>query len=85
MGISIATSNATEKSISADLLPTQVHGTGFGALAMINGFGDFASSIIVGLLWSQVSAYVAFGYSALLCILGGLLLTSIRTNQSATQ
>ena len=38
----------------------------FGTLATVNGVGDFASSLIVGLLWTTFGSPAAFGYSAVL-------------------
>jgi hypothetical protein len=43
--------------------------------------GDFASSLMVGLLWTEWGTSVAFGYSAILFIAGGLLV--LRLSPSA--
>jgi hypothetical protein len=45
----------------------------FGTLATVNGVGDFASSLIVGLLWTGFGTSVAFSYSAVLFLCGGVL------------
>jgi MFS family permease len=62
-----------EDSFSAELVGKEQHGMAFGTLATVNGIGDFASSIIVGLLWSAFGTTVAFSYSAVLFVLGALL------------
>ena len=49
------------------------HGVAFGLLATVNGLGDFASSLIVGLLWTAAGTAIAFAYSGVL-FLGGALL-----------
>lgn len=59
-GIYVAVEEAVEDSFAAELLPQELRGTGFGALAFVNAIGDFASSIITGLLWA------AFGLAAFL-------------------
>ena len=69
-GLHTAVQQALEKSISAELLGTEIRGMGFGILATVNGVGDFASSIIVGALWSAVAPAAGFIYGAVL-MLGG--------------
>ena len=41
-----------ESSTAATVLPRHFRGIGFGALATVNGLGDFFSSAVVGLLWT---------------------------------
>lgn len=69
-GIGIAITDGTERATAAELLPEHVRGTGFGALSFIQGIGDFASSIMVGLLWTNISATYGFLYAATTCFLG---------------
>jgi MFS family permease len=73
-GIFTATTETIEGAFAADLLPSEVRGTGYGVLRTINGIGDLASSAIVGVLWVVLSPAVAFGYSAILSALGALVL-----------
>lgn len=53
-----------EKSAASEVLPAAIRGSGFGVLATANGIGDFLSSIVVGTLWSSVSATAGFVYAA---------------------
>lgn len=76
-GLAIAITDSMEKTVAADLLPESLRGTGYGALATINGLGDFASSALVGLLWTAISPAAGFGYGAALCILGAVLLQAL--------
>ena len=62
-----------EDSFCAELAPQEQHGVAFGLLATVNGLGDFASSLIVGLLWTAAGAPIAFAYSGVL-FLGGAVL-----------
>ena len=43
---------------------TACAGSGFGLLGGVQSFGDFASSAVVGLLWSAVSPLAGFVYAA---------------------
>ena len=77
-GIAIAITDAMERTVAADLLPENLRGTGYGTLATVNGIGDFASSSVVGLLWTAVSPTAGFGYGAALMVAGAVLLFTIR-------
>ena len=77
-GIAIAITDAMERTVAADLLPENLRGTGYGTLATVNGVGDFASSSVVGFLWTSISPTAGFGYGAVLCMVGATLLSAIR-------
>jgi MFS family permease len=77
-GVYVGTEEAMEDSLAAALLPKEQHGMGFGTLAAVNAVGDFLSSIIVGLLWSEVSVKVAFSFSAVLFFAGAILIARLR-------
>jgi hypothetical protein len=66
-----------EDSFCAELVGEAHHGMAFGTLATVNGVGDFASSLIVGLLWTSLGTSVAFGYSAVLFLCGGLMVLRV--------
>ena len=73
-GFFTAITDTMEGSAAADLLPTESRGTGFGVLQTVNGIGDFASSVVVGLLWALLSPLIAFTYAAALSAAGGVIL-----------
>ncbi len=73
-----------EGTFATQLLPAQRRGTGFGALAAVNGVGDLLSSLGVGALWQMLGPAVAFGASALLCISGTLLLAPLALKMKHT-
>ena len=77
-GVAIAITDAMERAVAADLLPENLRGTGYGTLAAVNGIGDFASSAVVGLLWTSVSPLAGFGYGAVMTIIGASSLIAIR-------
>ncbi len=81
-GIFVAITETLEDSLCAELVGEEHHGTAFGVLATVNGLGDFVSSTAVGALWTASGAAVAFGYSAILFLLGAVLV--LRANAAKT-
>ncbi len=77
-GIYVGTEEALEDSLAAELVPKEQHGMAFGTLAAVNAVGDFLSSMMVGFLWSAVSAKAAFSFSAVLFFLGAFLILRLR-------
>jgi mannose/fructose/N-acetylgalactosamine-specific phosphotransferase system component IID len=66
-----------EDSLCAELVSKEHHGVAFGAMATVNGIGDFLSSVVVGALWSAFGTSVAFSYSAALSVLGAFLVLRV--------
>jgi MFS family permease len=81
-GTNVALEETLEDSLSAELVTEEHHGMAFGTLATVNGVGDFASSIVVGVLWSAFGTAIAFGYSALLSIAGALVILYLRPRRT---
>ena len=77
-GIYVGTEEALEDSLGAELIPREQHGMAFGTLAAVNAVGDFLSSLVVGFLWSAVSARAAFSFSAVLFFVGAILILRLR-------
>jgi MFS family permease len=63
-GTGIGFAETAESVLVARTLPDRLRGSGFGLLGGVQSFGDFASSAVVGLLWTTVSPTVAFAYAA---------------------
>jgi MFS family permease len=59
-GIFTGVVEALEDSLTAEIVPPERHGLAFGSLAAVNAVGDFASSLVVGALWTAVSPSTAF-------------------------
>jgi MFS family permease len=72
-GIFVATEEALEDSLAAELVDKEHHGMGFGVLATVNGIGDFLSSLVVGVLWTAFGTPVAFAYSTVLFLAGAIM------------
>jgi len=77
-GVYVGTEEALEDSVAAELVPKEQHGMAFGTLAAVNAVGDFLSSLLVGFLWSAISAKAAFSFSAVLFFLGAFLILRLR-------
>lgn len=82
-GLFIAIEDALERALAAELLPAEIHATGFGVLATVNGLGDFVSSVLVGFLWAKFSPATGFAYAAGFCLLGALLMWRMVKSRSA--
>lgn len=83
-GLYVAIVDSMERALAADLLPLDRRGTGYGALATVNSFGDLTSSIVVGLLWARISYTAGFAYAGILTFLGALaLLTAPNAGEGA--
>ena len=76
-GSGIGLAETAESALVARLLPDRLRGSGFGLLGGVQSLGDFASSAVVGLLWTAVSPTVGFAYAAAWMIVS--LLTSLPT------
>ena len=69
-GIFIAWEDTVEGIAVRDYVNDDIAGTAYGILGVVNGIGDFASSIIVGLLWTTVGASWGFVYAAVVGLAG---------------
>jgi MFS family permease len=77
-GVVVGVEEALEDSLAAELAPQEQHGMAFGTLAAVNAVGDFVSSATIGLLWSAASPSAAFGFAAVLFVLGAVLVLRSR-------
>jgi MFS family permease len=73
-GLAVGVEEALEDALAAELVAQEQHGMAFGMLAAVNAVGDFASSFVVGLLWSAASSSLAFGLAGVLFLLGAVLI-----------
>jgi MFS family permease len=78
-GTNIALEETLEDSLCAELVVAEHHGMAFGAMATVNGIGDFFSSVMVGGLWTAFGTPVAFGYSAALSVAGAFVVFRLRS------
>ncbi|MFF9479273.1 MFS transporter [Streptomyces sp. NPDC014733] len=63
-GSGIGLVEPAESTLVAGMLPDALRGSGFGLLGLVQSLGDFASSAVVGLLWTAFGPAVGFGYAA---------------------
>ncbi len=77
-GIFTGVVEALEDSITAEIIPAAQHGMAYGTLAAVNAVGDFASSLVVGLLWTAVSPSAAFATAGVLFAAATALILGLR-------
>lgn len=73
-GVQAGFQGVIESAWVARNVPPERSGAAFGQLGMIQGASVLAGSLLIGGLWTYISAPVAFGVSALLCRAGAALL-----------
>jgi MFS family permease len=77
-GVFTGVEEALEDSITAEIVPAPQRGMAFGTLAAVNAVGDFASSLLVGALWTAVSPSAAFATAGVLFAAGSVLVLRLR-------
>ncbi len=85
-GGGIGFAETAESALVARLLPDRLRGSGFGLLGGVQSFGDFASSAVVGLLWTAVSPTTGFVYAAgwmLVSLLGAGSIEGLRSRNDS--
>ena len=81
-GVFAAAKDTLESAIPAAMITERIRGTAYGALGFVNGFGDLASSALVGTLWSAVSPFAAFATAACIMAAGAMLMAfAVDANQ----
>jgi len=73
-GAFIAAEDTLEGAVTGELLDDKKRGLGYGIISTANGIGDFASSIIVSVLWSSFGFASGFAFSAAVGAAGALAL-----------
>src|SRR5262249_41180441 len=77
-GVYIGIQEALEGAMTADLIPDRTRrGTAYGVLGSVNGIGDFAASVVVGVLMAW-RPEVAFLYAATWMLLGAGAMALVR-------
>jgi len=71
-GAYVGAEETLEDAVTAEEIPSIQRGTGFGALAIVNGVGDMVSSVMTGWLWAWVGPGVAFGAAAAIMACGAV-------------
>lgn len=66
VGVSKAAVETAQGSYASEVLPAHMRGRGFGLLGLVDGIGDLASSVVVGVLWTVTAPAWGFLYAAAL-------------------
>ena len=77
-GIFIAWEDTIEAVAVRDYVDDSISGTAYGVLGVVNGIGDFVSSLVVGALWTAVGPALGFGYAVVVGLCGTVLMAFIR-------
>jgi MFS family permease len=77
-GIFTGVEEALEDSMTAEIVLAGQRGMAYGTLAAVNAVGDFASSLLVGALWTAVSPSAAFATAGVLFAAGAFLVLRLR-------
>lgn len=74
-GIYTAIIESSQPALASTLIPDTQHGTGFGVMSSVDGFGDCLSSITMGFIWTMLSPNTGFATAGVLALVSaGLLL-----------
>jgi MFS family permease len=77
-GVFIAWEDTVEGTAVRDYVDETLSGTAYGVLGVVNGIGDFVSSVVVGFLWSTAGARWGFAYATVAALIGALSMASVR-------
>jgi MFS family permease len=77
-GIYTAIIESSQPALASTLMREDQHGTGFGLMSAVDGFGDFLSSVTMGVLWTLVSPNAGFAAAGILALVSALMLGSMR-------
>jgi len=80
-GVFIAWEDTMEGVAVRDYVSSDVAGTAYGIMGVVNGIGDFASSLVVGILWSTFGPIFGFIYSAVVGLAGTVLMASLQSRK----
>jgi MFS family permease len=84
-GMFVGIAEALEDSLTASVVPESQRGIAYGTLAAVNAVGDFASSAVIGMLWTVVAPSAAFAASGVLFIIAVVLILRLREGVNSTQ
>ncbi len=82
-GVQVAIQGVTESAWIGRRMPAAEVGSAFGWLGTVQGFAVLGGTLLVGALWTYVSAPIAFGVSGILSVAGAALLLPLIYGRSA--
>lgn len=63
-GCGIGFAETAESTIIARAVPSELRGTGFGALGLVQAGGDLVATVVAGILFTVLGPAIAFAYAA---------------------
>ncbi len=82
-GLQVGLQGVSESAWLARQVPPELAGSAFGWLGLVQGITVLIGSLLVGGIWTYVSAPLAFGVSGALVLAGAALLLFVRTGDAA--
>lgn len=79
-GLYFGLTEGAEKALVADLVSPEKRGTAFGMYNLAFGVTVFPASLLLGALWNEYGASVAFIFSAILSVCAAILLLTVVTD-----
>lgn len=76
-GVFIAWEDTMEGVAVRDYVRSEMAGTAYGVLGVVNGIGDFWASLIVGIIWTAVGAGWGFIYAAIIALAGAFVMIRV--------
>jgi MFS family permease len=77
-GLVTAMIEGSERALVADLVPVERAGTAFGWYYLVTGLLLLPASAVFGALWENGAPMIAFGVSAALAVVAGLVLMTLK-------
>jgi MFS family permease len=77
-GLFFAWEDTMEGVIVGDYVGNEVAGTAYGVLGVVNGLGDFVSSVAVGLLWTLIGPGAGFIYAGAVGLAGTIMMALVK-------
>lgn len=72
-GLFSGMTEGVKKALVADLVPKEIRGSAYGVHSFVSGFPQLPASLLLGILWQQYNALVAFSVGGGLAIIAGCL------------
>jgi MFS family permease len=83
-GLQVAIVDTVEGAYAASLLNETQRGSGFGILQTVNGIGDFASSLLIGVTITFFTAWLGFSLLAATAVSAAVVLMVLTRNRKPT-
>ena len=81
-GVYFGMTEGSEKALVADLVPSELRSTAYGVHGLAIGLAALPSSVVMGVLWGQFSARVAFLYGGGMAVVASIALIAFLRDEA---